>query len=87
MTDIIARSTDSPAHYVDLYESSTTIYTRSVKGVYQRLHRYINAPLIIAFMVIPWLQIHGRPAILLDISEQKFHVFWATYWPHKRSGP
>lgn len=81
MADIIARSTESSAHYVDLYDSGNKIHTRSVKGIYQRLHRFINAPLIAAFLIIPWLQINGRPAILLDISSQKFHVFWSTYWP------
>ena len=70
----------SPQHYpVQLNEEK--IYTRRIHGFFQRLRRYITAPLLLAFFLIPWLRIDDRPAIFLDLSAQKFHVFWMTFWP------
>ena len=64
-----------------LYEPHPKIYTRRIKGFYQRLRRYTGIPLLLAYLLIPWLSIDGRPAMLFDLSAQKFHVLWMTFWP------
>ncbi|WP_299774851.1 cytochrome c oxidase accessory protein CcoG [uncultured Pseudoteredinibacter sp.] len=68
--------------YIDLYEAgSNKIYTRKVKGFYQRLRRYTGIPLLLGFMLLPWFNIEGRQAVLFDLPERKFHILWTTFWP------
>ncbi len=61
--------------------SSSKVYTRRIHGFYQRLRRLVSAPLLLAFFLLPWISIDQRPAIFLDISARKFHIFWLTFWP------
>lgn len=68
-------------HYRMLYESDAKIYTRKITGFYQKLRRYTGLPLILGFLLMPWLVIDGRPAMLFDLPERQFHVLWLTFWP------
>lgn len=36
---------------------------------------------MLGFLLMPWLVIDGRPAILFDLPERKFHILWLTFWP------
>ncbi|MFT6791190.1 MAG: hypothetical protein ACJA04_000390 [Cellvibrionaceae bacterium] len=56
-------STDE-IRYVNLYEAADKIYTRKISGFYQSIRRYTGIPLLLGFLLIPWLVIDGRPAIL-----------------------
>ena len=67
--------------YVSLYEDTDKVYTRRIRGFYQRLRRNIAAPLLLGFLLLPWLRIDDRPAVLLDLGAQKFHILWMTFWP------
>ena len=67
--------------YVNLYEADDKIYTRRITGFYQRLRRYTGIPLMLGFLLMPWLVIDGRPAMLFDLPARKFHVLWLTFWP------
>ncbi len=79
--DSTSGKTDSGVRYIDTYQSENKIYTRRIEGFYQRLRRYTGIPLLLSFLLIPWIPIDGRPAMLFDLSEQKFHIFWMTFWP------
>lgn len=61
--------------------AESKIYFRQVRGVYQRLRFYIPLPLMLVFFLVPWFQIDGRQALILDLGAQKFHVLWMTFWP------
>lgn len=74
-------SADNNIRYVNLYEADDKIYTRRITGFYQRLRRYTGIPLMLGFLIMPWLVIDGRPAILFDLPERKFHILWLTFWP------
>lgn len=74
--------TPSPIRYVNLYESEAKIYTRRISGFYQRLRRYTGLPLLVGYVLMPWLMIDGRPAMLFDLPERKFHILSLTFWPH-----
>lgn len=74
-------SADNNIRYVNLYEADDKIYTRRITGFYQRLRRYTGLPLMLGFLIMPWLVIDGRPAILFDMPERKFHILWLTFWP------
>lgn len=75
------KSADNTIRYVNLYEAEEKIYTRHITGFYQRLRRYTGLPLIIGFLLMPWLVIDGRPAMLFDLDDRKFHILWMTFWP------
>lgn len=66
---------------LNLYEKREKIFTRSVEGFYQRLRLYTGWPLLLGYFLSPWLMIEGRQAILFDLPERKFHIFWLTFWP------
>lgn len=68
--------------YVNLYEAADKIYTRRITGFYQRLRRYTGIPLLLGYLLMPWLVIDGRPAMLFDLPERKFHILSLTFWPH-----
>ena len=67
--------------YVNLYESEGKIYTRKISGLYQSIRRYSVLPLVIAYVLMPWLVIDGRPAMLFDLPARQFHILWLTLWP------
>ncbi len=67
--------------YVNLYEAEEKIYTRHITGFYQRLRRYTGIPLMLGFLLMPWLLIDGRPAMLFDLPSREFHILWLTFRP------
>jgi cytochrome c oxidase accessory protein FixG len=67
--------------YVNLYDADEKVYIRRITGFYQRLRRYISFPLILGFMLIPWIVIDRRPAMLFDLSTRQFHILWLTFSP------
>ncbi len=76
------KNADSPQiRYRNLYESDDKIYIRKVKGFYQRIRRYTGIPLLVAFLILPWLQIDGRPSVFFDLPQRQFYVFWVTFGP------
>src|SRR5690606_22380496 len=36
---------------------------------------------MLGFLLLPWLQVDGRPAVLFDLPARQFHIFWITFWP------
>ena len=86
MSEKPARHNDTGAEpsirYVNLYEADEKIYTRRITGFYQKLRRYTGLPLIAAYILMPWFMIDGRPAMLFDLPERKFHILSLTFWPH-----
>lgn len=63
----------------DIYRGK--IYTKRVRGYFQKLRRQMSFILLGVFAIIPWLDMGNRPAVLFDLQEQKFHVFSMTFWP------
>lgn len=85
MTDTSGKKnpTDEPAaiRYVNLYESEDKVYIRKISGFYQSLRRYAGLPLMLGFLLLPWFQIDGRPAVLFDLPARQFHILWVTFGP------
>ncbi len=80
-SDQTSSNGEEPIRYVNLYESDSKVYTRKVKGYFQRLRRYTGIPLLLGFLLLPWLVIDDRPAVLFDLTEHKFHILVVTFWP------
>jgi cytochrome c oxidase accessory protein FixG len=66
-----------------LYEKWQKIYPLWVKGPFQTGRRFVLAVLLGVFYLGPWITWDGRPAILFDLAERKFHIFSATFWPQE----
>lgn len=72
---------ETEIRYINLYESEDKIYTRRITGFYQKLRRYTGIPLMLGFILMPWLVIDGRPAMLFDLPARQFHILWLTFRP------
>ncbi|WP_317930752.1 cytochrome c oxidase accessory protein CcoG [Halioxenophilus sp. WMMB6] len=67
--------------HTNLYQSANKVYVRKIDGFYQSIRRYTGLPLLLGFVIMPWLTIDGRPAMLFDLPARKFHILWSTFWP------
>lgn len=65
----------------NLFEKREKIFTRKIEGFYQNIRFFTGWPLLVGYFICPWLIVSGHQAILFDIPERKFHVFWLTFWP------
>jgi cytochrome c oxidase accessory protein FixG len=61
--------------------SDNLIHTRSFSGLFRNLRVSGAGLLFLAFFGTVWLNWGGRQAVLWDLSESKFHIFGATFWP------
>jgi cytochrome c oxidase accessory protein FixG len=66
---------------LNLYEKREKIYTRSIEGRYQLVRAFTGWPLLLGFFLSPWLVVNNHQAILFDLPERQFHIFWVTFWP------
>lgn len=57
------------------------IYVRAQTGKWQRVRKQMGWLLMLVFLVGPWIQWNGSQAILLDVEQQRFHIFGTTLWP------
>ncbi|WP_434610764.1 cytochrome c oxidase accessory protein CcoG [Pseudomonas sp. D2-30] len=57
------------------------IHTRSFTGLFRTLRISGAGILFLLFFGTVWLNWGGRQAVLWDLSESKFHIFGATFWP------
>lgn len=67
----------------EIYAKRRHIYVREIKGVFQKLRRSANWALMLAFFLLPWINIGGRPLILFDLPNREFHIFSATFYPQE----
>ncbi|EAT13844.1 cytochrome c oxidase accessory protein CcoG [Bermanella marisrubri] len=54
---------------------------RLVKGHYQRLRRWLSGPLILLFLIAPWLEINGAPLLWMNLEDHTLHLFGLQFWP------
>ena len=58
---------------IDLYQRREKIYTRKIEGFFQRVRLFTGWPLLVGYLVLPWLSWDGRQAVLFDLPARKFH--------------
>ena len=66
---------------VDLYQKREKIYTRRIEGFYQRIRVYTGWPLLLGYFLLPWLNWNGQQAVLFDLPNREFRIFFLTFWP------
>jgi len=66
---------------IKMYAAREDIHPREVKGRYATW-RWVCVWLTQAlFYGLPWLNMHGRQAVLFDLGARKFHLFGLVLWP------
>ena len=84
---------DPPGHVFHVAPPEELLYSLSAdgkrrfmhpvlaKGRYWRIRRNIAAGLMLVFFLLPHITIGPAPAVLLDLTARRFHVFGATFHP------
>jgi cytochrome c oxidase accessory protein FixG len=54
---------------------------RLASGLYQKLRRLINTPLILLFVLAPWLTINSAPILQMDLTSRQLHLLGINFWP------
>ena len=68
---------------MDLYKRREKIYTRTMQGFFQRLRQYTGWPLLIGYFAVPWLMWGDHQAMLFDLPQRQFHIFFLTFMPQQ----
>ncbi len=55
--------------------SHNTIHPADVKGRFQRIKKITWTLLIAVYVILPWIQVGGHPAILVDLPHRHFFLF------------
>ncbi len=67
---------------LDEHGGRKRIIPAEVKGRFRRWRNYVHFVLLIIFLALPWIQINGSQAVLLDISARRFELFGQTFLSH-----
>ncbi len=56
-----------------------TVHPADVHGRFRTAQRLVFAVLIAVYALVPWLEVGGHPAVLLDIVRRRFYLFGAVF--------
>ncbi len=59
------------------------LYPADVKGFFRKLRDLSQGALIVVFLLVPWVKIHGAPLLRLDVANRRFTLFGTTFWGHE----
>ncbi|MCX5592670.1 cytochrome c oxidase accessory protein CcoG [Alcaligenes endophyticus] len=76
-----AQGGTSPQVEKALVDVRQKIYPRSVTGVFARWRVWLVLATQIIFYGLPWIEWHGRQAVLFDLAARKFYLFGMILWP------
>ena len=66
---------------VNLYEKRKKIHPRQVKGIFQNIRVFTIWSSLAVYFLVPWLSWNGKQAVLFNLPERQFNIFWFTFWP------
>ncbi len=66
---------------IRMYAAREEIYPREIKGRYASLRWACVWLTQLLFYGLPWIQMHGRQAVLFDLASRKFYLFGLVLWP------
>lgn len=55
------------------------IYALDVRGHYQTIHRWTGRALQLFLLLVPWIEISGRPAFRFDLSARRLYALGGIY--------
>ena len=81
--DLIDLQEVAPAEVgeIDLYQHREKIYTRKIEGFFQRIRLFTGWPLLLGYILLPWVSWDGRQSVLFNLPERKFDILGLTFWP------
>jgi cytochrome c oxidase accessory protein FixG len=66
---------------VGLYRAEKKIHPREIRGRFTAWRWLFVALTQLAFYGLPWLQLHGRQAVLFDLAARRFYLFGVVLYP------
>jgi len=66
---------------VGLYRAEKKIHPREIRGRFTTWRWVFVALTQLAFYGLPWLQLHGRQAVLFDLATRRFYLFGLVLYP------
>jgi len=66
---------------IPLHQASPKIYPRDVRGRFTAWRIYFVLVTQLLYLGMPWINWHGRQAVLFDLEHNKFYLFGVTFWP------
>ena len=63
------------------YQAHQKIYPREVQGRFASARTFAVWVLLGVYYLLPWIELHGRQAVLFDLRARKFYVFALVMWP------
>ncbi len=60
---------------IDARGKRVYLYPAVVHGVWKSRKKIVHAILLLVFLLLPWIYVNGRQALLLDVSERSFSIF------------
>jgi len=66
---------------VGLYRAEKKIHPREIRGRFTTWRWLFVALTQLAFYGLPWLQLHGRQAVLFDLATRRFYLFGLVLYP------
>jgi cytochrome c oxidase accessory protein FixG len=70
---------EEPASSLRKDGSRNWVHPADVKGRWTRLRRIGFVVLMSIYVVLPWIEINGHPAVFLDIGDRQFYLFGLTF--------
>lgn len=55
------------------------LFPSETQGRFTRARRLSAFALIAVYLLLPWIEINGFPAVFLDLAERRFHLFGVTF--------
>ena len=80
-------SSDTPPQQT-LYAAREPIFPRRVKGSFRTMKWWLMAIMLGIYYITPWIRWDRGPslpdqAVLLDLANRRFFMFWIEIWPHE----
>lgn len=66
---------------MSLYAKREKIHARSISGFFQSIRVYTIWFTMGLFLLMPWVTWDDRQALLFDLPNRKFYIFWWTFLP------
>ncbi len=66
---------------ISLYAKREKIQARSIDGFFQNVRIITIWATLGLYFLLPWVTWDGRQALLFDLPERRFYIFWWTFLP------
>ncbi|MHA3775610.1 cytochrome c oxidase accessory protein CcoG [Verrucomicrobiota bacterium sgz303538] len=55
------------------------IHPATSRGFFTRWRTVVGVALMAVYILLPWIQVNGNPAVFLDVANRQFHFFGLTF--------